>query len=143
MRHFILLSAIAVFTIIAIPSCTCIKKCMDSKVTVNDINKPLEVNIITKDKDSSLKKIKVEPPWVVLQFGTDQQVKWIIDDSKVKFTIKFKGRNPFENKNINNVHNKSGKVKIDPGEVENFYYYSVDIDRLGAIDPGIIIWKKN
>ncbi len=143
MRHFILLSAIAVFTIIAIPSCTCIKKCMDSNANSNNINEFQEVNIITKDKNSSLKKIKVEPPWVVLQFGTNQQVKWIIDDSKVKFTIKFRNHNPFENTNINNGHNKSGKVKIDPGEVENFYYYSVDIDRLGAIDPGIIIWKKN
>ncbi|MBN1831762.1 MAG: hypothetical protein JW896_06575 [Deltaproteobacteria bacterium] len=140
MKRFMILLTIAVFTIIAISSCTCMRyACMRYMQPTKDIKKPILVKIKTKDTDG--KKPKVVPGWVMLRYGTNQQVEWKIDED-VEFTIKFNNTmgSPFEIDEFDNKHNKSGRVLVDPGEKDKAYWYSVVVDGFEAIDPGIIVW---
>jgi hypothetical protein len=144
MKRFILLLGMAVFTIIALSSCTCIRyACMSYIQPDKDIKKPILVKIKTKDLDG--RKPKVVPRVVMLKYGTNQRVEWKIDQD-VRFTINFdieanKNGRPFETDGFNNQHNKSGRAVVDPGEKEKAYWYSVKVDGFDLIDPMIIIWK--
>lgn len=133
MERFILLLAMVIFTIMTISSCSGMK---DEK----PVTKDKKVKIRTKNLHG--KKPRVEPPWVTVRYGTDEQVIWDIDDTDLAFTIKFKkDESPFEKKVFGNNENKSGRSKVDPGEVEKFYYYSVEVDGFEPIDPGVIVWN--
>ena len=145
MKRFILLLAMAVFTIIAISSCTAMRD-LQYQIPSKDIESLIIVNILTEDLDGN--KPKVVPRWVMLRYGTNQQVRWIIDQD-VKFTIKFnielneklnKNGSPFEEKEFHNERPKSGRAVVDPGEKDEAYWYSVEVDGFEPIDPGIIIW---
>jgi hypothetical protein len=145
MKRFILLLTMAVFTIITISSCTCIRyTCMKYSQPAKDIRKPIRVKIKTKDLDG--RKPKIVPMGVMLKHGTNQQVEWKIDQD-VRFTINFdieanKNSRPFETYEFNNQHNKSGRtvVDFDPGEKEKVYWYSVEVEGFEPVDPMIIIW---
>jgi hypothetical protein len=132
MKRYILFLGMAVFTIIALSSCTCIRyACMSYMQPDKDIKKPILVKIKTKDLDG--RKPKVVPRVVMLKYGTNQQVEW-------KIKLHKKSGSPFERDEFNNKDNKSGRAVVDPGETEKAYWYSVKVDGFDLIDPIIIIW---
>ena len=142
MKRLILLLAMAVFAIIAASSCACIND-IQHVASAKDTKRPVIVNILTKGLDAPGNKPEVIPRWVMLKYGTNQHVRWIID-ADVGFTIEFKEKgHPFEKKVFTKKNNISGRAVADPGEKDKdkFYYYSVKVDGFEPIDPGVIIWK--
>ena len=135
MDRYILFLTLAVFTIVAISSCTCLS---DMKPGPPD----KVVKIRTKNLHG--KNPSIEPPWEHLEYGTDQQIIWEIDNPELNFTVMFKkNETPFDKHEFNKNANKSGRAEHDPGEKEKFYKYSIKVDGFDLIDPGIIIWRRN
>ena len=147
MKRFILLLVMAVFTITAISSCTCLRYlCMNYSEPDGDLRKPILVKIKTKGLDG--RKPEIKPKSVMLKYGTNQQIKWKIDQD-VDFTINFNidankdRRLPFETYEFSNENNISGPVQkhAAPGEKELVYWYSVRVVGFDPIDPIIIIQR--
>jgi hypothetical protein len=133
----------AVFTIMALSSCTCLRYlCTSYSQPDENLRKPILVKIKTKDLDG--KKPKIVPRVVMLKYGTNQEVEWKIDRD-VRFTINFdidanKNGLPFRTDQFNDKENKSGRAIADPGDKEKAYWYSLDVEGFEPIDPIIIIW---
>jgi len=89
--------------------------------------------------------INVRPRCGELQWGTNEQIKWVIDHPGLNFTVEFNKRtgSPFRKKVFTRRNNTSGPLIVKPKQVKNdrFYPYSMRIRGHRPIDPGIIIWK--
>jgi hypothetical protein len=143
MKRFILLLAMAVFTIMAISSCTG-DTFVQSAAFARDDKAPQykKVFIHTKGQDASRKKPDVYRRCEELKYGGNEQIEWIIVPNNVKFTIRFnKNDSPFESDVFDNEHNISGPPVVDPGENDDFYAYSLEVIGHQPVDPGVIIWR--
>jgi hypothetical protein len=108
-----------------------------------DLKKPILVKIKTKDLDGT--KPKIVPRAVILKHGTNQRIKWVVDQD-IGFTINFdpklnKDRCPFDKNKFQDIGSiLSGPIVGDPGEKEQVYWYSVEVEGFEPIDPVIILW---
>ena len=136
MKRLILLLTLAVFTIIAISSCTCMQDVRPKPPEPRD--KP--VTIITESVHGHKLDVK---PWIEhLSYKNGEQIIWQIDDPDREFHVYFnKNGSPFDGDHFDHANNKSGKPKHDPHLNIEFYDYTVDVDGFDAIDPVIIIHK--
>jgi len=102
-----------------------------------------KVKIKTKGLDPSERRPHVSPRCAELRYGHDEQIEWEIDNTALKFTVKFDKETggPFERDVFDNAHITSGPIKDDPGENDAFYSYSLMVQGYDTIDPGVIIWR--
>ncbi len=135
MKRFILFLTMAVFSVIAISSCTCMKEVRPKPPEPRD--KP--VLIITSVHGH---KLDVKP-WIEhLNYRRDEQIIWQIDDPDREFNIYFnKNGSPFEKNHFKNADNESGNAQVDPGSNVLFYDYTVEVDGFDSLDPVIIIHR--
>lgn len=101
------------------------------------------VRILTKGTDSSDRKPDVVPRCAELRYGANEQIEWVIVPSNVPFTVRFKKEtgSPFEQDEFNNTDNVSGPPVVEPGENDEYYPYSLEVEDHDPIDPAIIFWR--
>ncbi|MBN2320083.1 MAG: hypothetical protein JXR49_13450 [Acidobacteria bacterium] len=81
--------------------------------------------------------------WTPLQKSNNDEAEWKLVPPGRKFTVSFdKGDGtPFRDNVFTGVDTVvSGPIVVEPEDPPRTYRYSVEVEGVGRIDPGIIIW---